>query len=380
MSAPLRIANCSGFYGDRLAAAREMVEGRPDRFSHRRLSGRADDDDPLEGAAEGSVERLRRHVPQADGGRAGRCARPRRQDRHQRRRPQSGRAGRRAARAVRSAGPEGEDPAHRRRRPAAATRRRCSSRARAAASRYRPAAARAAAPSRSAPMPISARGASSKRSIRGRRSWSARASPTLRSSSARRPGTLAGSATIGIAWPEPSSPGTWSNAARSAPAATTPSSRGARARASRLSDRRNARRRFERDHQAPGHRRAGLGRHGHGPVAVRNRQAGLHQSRRRGALRHDPARARGPRSRADLRRARRAGAADGQGLHELSGRLPQPDDVRADRARTSTRRPRWSSGRCDSALRRRAIRLVRRRPGPHRQAGRRDESGGLGAC
>ena len=29
MSDPLRIANCSGFYGDRIAAAREMVEGGP---------------------------------------------------------------------------------------------------------------------------------------------------------------------------------------------------------------------------------------------------------------------------------------------------------------------------------------------------------------
>jgi hypothetical protein len=29
MSGPIRIANCSGFYGDRLAAAREMVEGGP---------------------------------------------------------------------------------------------------------------------------------------------------------------------------------------------------------------------------------------------------------------------------------------------------------------------------------------------------------------
>ena len=26
---PVRIANCSGFYGDRLAAAREMVDGGP---------------------------------------------------------------------------------------------------------------------------------------------------------------------------------------------------------------------------------------------------------------------------------------------------------------------------------------------------------------
>ena len=29
VSAPLRIANCSGFYGDRLSAAREMVDGGP---------------------------------------------------------------------------------------------------------------------------------------------------------------------------------------------------------------------------------------------------------------------------------------------------------------------------------------------------------------
>src|SRR6185436_4243980 len=32
MSAPLRIANCSGFYGDRLSAAREMVTGGPVDF------------------------------------------------------------------------------------------------------------------------------------------------------------------------------------------------------------------------------------------------------------------------------------------------------------------------------------------------------------
>ena len=32
---PLRVANCSGFYGDRISAAREMVEGGPDRRPHR---------------------------------------------------------------------------------------------------------------------------------------------------------------------------------------------------------------------------------------------------------------------------------------------------------------------------------------------------------
>ena len=29
MTKPIRIANCSGFFGDRLSAAREMVEGGP---------------------------------------------------------------------------------------------------------------------------------------------------------------------------------------------------------------------------------------------------------------------------------------------------------------------------------------------------------------
>ncbi len=29
MAEPIRIANCSGFYGDRLSAAREMVDGGP---------------------------------------------------------------------------------------------------------------------------------------------------------------------------------------------------------------------------------------------------------------------------------------------------------------------------------------------------------------
>ena len=29
MTEPIRIANCSGFFGDRLAGAREMVEGGP---------------------------------------------------------------------------------------------------------------------------------------------------------------------------------------------------------------------------------------------------------------------------------------------------------------------------------------------------------------
>ena len=92
MTAPLRIANCSGFYGDRLSAAREMVTGGPIDF----LTGdylaeltmmilwKSQQKDP--------AARLRRHLPQADGRRAGRGAVARREDRHQRRRPQPRRA------------------------------------------------------------------------------------------------------------------------------------------------------------------------------------------------------------------------------------------------------------------------------------------------
>ncbi len=36
MADPIRIANCSGFFGDRITAAREMVEGGP-------IDGRAND-------------------------------------------------------------------------------------------------------------------------------------------------------------------------------------------------------------------------------------------------------------------------------------------------------------------------------------------------
>ena len=48
MPRPVRIANCSGFYGDRFAAAREMLAG-PDRRADRRLPGRADHAHPVEG-------------------------------------------------------------------------------------------------------------------------------------------------------------------------------------------------------------------------------------------------------------------------------------------------------------------------------------------
>ena len=72
---PVRIANCSGFYGDRLAAPREMLEG-PDPIDV--LTG-----DYLaeltmlilwKAQAEGPRRRLRHHVRAPDGGRARRRA------------------------------------------------------------------------------------------------------------------------------------------------------------------------------------------------------------------------------------------------------------------------------------------------------------------
>ena len=95
---PLRIANCSGFYGDRLAAPREMVEGGPDRRAHRRLVGRAHHAHPVEGLPARPLQGLGPYLPHPDGGGAGYLRRPRHQGGDQRRRPQPGRAGRPGAR------------------------------------------------------------------------------------------------------------------------------------------------------------------------------------------------------------------------------------------------------------------------------------------
>ncbi len=60
----LRVGNCSGFYGDRLSAMRELLEGGDARRRHRRLPRRADHADPGQGPAQGPVARLRAHVRQ----------------------------------------------------------------------------------------------------------------------------------------------------------------------------------------------------------------------------------------------------------------------------------------------------------------------------
>ena len=119
---PIRIANCSGFYGDRISAAREMVEGvlaRPIDV----LTG-----DWLaeltmlilrKAAAAQRRGRLRRHVPDPDGAGARHVRRPRHQGRHQRRRAQPGRLRRaRSATSATRLGLDGQRRPRRGRRPA----------------------------------------------------------------------------------------------------------------------------------------------------------------------------------------------------------------------------------------------------------------------
>ena len=68
---PVRIANCSGFYGDRLAAAREMVDGGPIDVLTGDYLAELDHAHPGQGAGEGPRPRLRAHVPHA---RSRRCS------------------------------------------------------------------------------------------------------------------------------------------------------------------------------------------------------------------------------------------------------------------------------------------------------------------
>ena len=99
----LRIGNASGFYGDRRAAVREMLEGGPlDVLTGDYLAeltmlilGRDRAKDPARGYARTFLAQMEECL------RPG--ARPGRADRRQRRRAEPGRAGRRAARAGRPA-------------------------------------------------------------------------------------------------------------------------------------------------------------------------------------------------------------------------------------------------------------------------------------
>ncbi len=129
MSDVLRIANCSGFYGDRLSAAREMVEGGPidvltgDYLAELTLMILLKDrlKDPSLGYARTFLRQLEEIAVDLQGARH--------QDRRQRRRPQSGGLRRGGARALQEARRERRRRAPRGRRPAAEARRAAGARA-----------------------------------------------------------------------------------------------------------------------------------------------------------------------------------------------------------------------------------------------------------
>ena len=62
-SGAVRIGNCSGFYGDRLSAMREMLTGGDAGLPHRRLPGRTDHAHPGPRPAEEPGPRLRQDLP-----------------------------------------------------------------------------------------------------------------------------------------------------------------------------------------------------------------------------------------------------------------------------------------------------------------------------
>jgi hypothetical protein len=204
MTEPIRIANCSGFYGDRLSGAREMVEGGPIDV----LTG--------DWLAELTMLILSPHPRQA----------PRR-----RLRPTfvtqmeqvMGTCLDRGIKVVSNAG--GLDPAGcaeavepRSRRSSASHRPSPTStattccphhrprRSRVPCARSTPAALGDVSRFVSPPTPTSGAGGSSRRSGAAPTSSSPAASPTRRSRAARRRGTTAGRATTGTRWPVRSSP------------------------------------------------------------------------------------------------------------------------------------------------------------------------------
>ena len=199
MADPIRIANCSGFFGDRLSAAREMVEDGPidvltgDWLAELTMLILA------RTRSKRPERRLRAHLRHPDGTGHGHLPRPGHQGRVERRRPRSRRLCRGRGRSRGEAGPESEDRLRARRRPDAAHA--GSDRRRPAASlRDRRAHQGCIVLSHGQRLPSDA-GASSTPSSRAPTSSSPAAPPTPRSCAGRRPGTTAGRARIGTPWP-----------------------------------------------------------------------------------------------------------------------------------------------------------------------------------
>ena len=316
--------------------------GRADRRAHRRLSRRADDDDPAQGSPEGPGRSATRARSCASWRRcAATCMRARHQDRRQRRRPQSGRAApRRRGRSTSGSG------CGRWSRTSRAT---TCCRQLAALQR---AASRFAHLDKGIPLGVAA-GAGAERQRLSRRLGHRRGARARRRrgdlparhrrGARRRTGGVEvrlGARRLGSRSPAASSPATSSSAARSAPAATTPSSTRCRGLdRTRLPDRRDARRRQLRDHQAS-RAPAGWCRSARSRRSCSTRSAGraTRTPTSRRASTPSALEQEGPDRVLRARRARRAAAADHQGLHQLLRRLQELDDLRARPASTS--RPR----------------------------------------
>ena len=103
--------------------------------------------------------------------------------------------------------------------------------------------------------------------------------------------------------------------------------------AARVPDRRDRRRRLLGDHQEPGHRRRRHHGHGHRPAALRDRRTRLPQPRRDHPPGHRRADRPRRRPRRDPRRARLGATRDDQGRDHRGRRLGEQRDLRAHRHR-----------------------------------------------
>ena len=175
-----------------------------------------------------------------------------------------------------------------------------------------------------------------------RTSWSPAGSPTPPSSSVRRPGTSAGRGTTGTHWPGRSPrPRHRVRRAGDRRQLLVLPARSPRHGPGRLPDRRDRRRRVRGDHQAARYRWRGHRRDGHGAAALRDRRTALPQPRRGHPARHRSPRTGGPGPGPDHRGPRRARAPDGQGRGTAERRLAQRDRPSCSRARTSRPRQSW---------------------------------------
>ncbi len=286
MTEPLRIANCSGLLRRPALGRPRDGGGRAHRRPHRRLAGRADHAHPVEGLPARPLPGMGPHLPHPDGGGARHLRRPRHQGGDQRRRPQPGRPGRPGPGAGRSAGAVGVGGPRRRRRPAPPHRRaRRDGHTLAHLDTGRAAGRgdRRGGLGQRLPRRLAHR--------RGAVGWGRRGH--LPADHRRLPGGGTGGLAPRLG-ADRLGPAGRRGGGRARHRVRSPGHRGqlrllhrgAGPGASRLPPRRGGRGRLVGDHQAPGHRRRGVGRDGDRPAALRDRRPPLRQHRRGGPLRH----------------------------------------------------------------------------------------------